>query len=77
MTKIQVLGPGCPKCEQILQNAKAAISEIGIECDIEKITDIQKIIEFGVMVTPALIIDGEVKITGKVPSKDEIIGLIK
>jgi len=77
MTKIQVLGPGCPKCEQTKQNAEAAVSELGIECEIEKISDIQKIIEFGVMVTPALVIDGEVKVVGMTPSKEEIIDLLK
>jgi small redox-active disulfide protein 2 len=77
MINIKVLGPGCPKCEQTLENAQMAVKELGIECDIEKINDIQKIIEFGVMTTPALVIDGEVKVVGKAPSKEEIIGLLE
>jgi len=70
--KIQVLGTGCPKCKQLTENAEAAAQEAGIEFEIEKVTDINEIMKFGVMVTPALAIDGEVKIVGKVASPDDI-----
>jgi len=69
---LQVLGPGCPKCEKLARNVEAAARELGIEYRLEKITDITKILDFGVMVTPALVVDGEVKVAGKVPSPEEI-----
>ncbi|HPO90840.1 MAG TPA: thioredoxin family protein [Victivallales bacterium] len=74
--KIQILGTGCPKCVQLTENAKLAISELGIDAEIEKITDINKIMSFGVMMTPALAIDNEVKSVGKVLTPDEIKKLI-
>jgi len=75
--KIQILGTGCPKCNQLYQNAKAAIEEAGIEADIEKVTDLARIMAFGVMVTPALVIDGQVKTSGKVPSVEDIKKMIR
>ena len=72
MKSVQVLGPGCPKCEKLKQHAEAAVSELGIEATVEKVSDIMKITSFGVMTTPALVVDGEVKIVGKVPSTEEI-----
>jgi len=72
MKNIQVLGPGCPKCEEMYQNVERCAKELDIEFQIEKVSDIQKITEFGVMMTPALVIDGDVKIVGKVPSDDEL-----
>lgn len=72
MTRIQILGPGCPKCKKLAENAQAAVAAAGIECEIVKVTDINEIMKFGVMMTPALAVDGEVKIVGKVPSPDEI-----
>jgi small redox-active disulfide protein 2 len=72
MKKIQILGTGCKKCNDLAETAKKAADSMGIEYELEKVTDIQKIMEFGVIVTPALVIDGEVKVTGKVPSVDEI-----
>ncbi len=76
MKKIQVLGPGCPKCNLLADNARAAVNELGIDCDIEKITEIDKIVSFGVMMTPALVVDGEVKVVGKAPSIEEVKELI-
>ena len=70
--KIQVLGTGCPKCEKLAKNAEAAVESAGVECEVEKVTDINEIMKFGVMLTPALAIDGQVKVVGKVPSSDEI-----
>jgi len=72
MTRIQVLGTGCPKCKKLAENAEAAVRIAGIECEIVKVTDINEIMKFGVMMTPALAIDGQVKVVGKVPSPDEI-----
>ena len=72
MKKIQILGVGCPKCNKLAENAKAAIQELGVECEIEKVTQINEIMKFGVMMTPALAIDGEVTMVGKVASVDEI-----
>jgi small redox-active disulfide protein 2 len=72
MKKIQILGTGCPKCKKLAENAEAAAKELGIEFEIEKVTDINEIMKFGVMMTPALVVDGDVKVVGKVPSTDEI-----
>ena len=72
MKKIQILGPGCPKCKKLSENAEAAAKDLGIEYTLEKVTDINDIMKFGVMVTPALAVDGQVKVVGKVPSPDEI-----
>ncbi len=64
--KIQILGTGCPKCKKLFDNAAAAIKESGVKCDLEKVEDIDKITDMGVMMTPALAIDDEVKVVGKV-----------
>jgi len=72
MRKLQILGTGCPKCKKLTENAEAAAQELGIDYEIEKVTDINEIMKFGVMVTPALAIDGDVKVVGKVVSPDEI-----
>jgi len=72
MRKIRILGTGCPRCKKLTENAEAAAKELGIEYEIEKVTDINEIIKSGVVVTPALKVDGEVKVVGKVPSTDEI-----
>ena len=70
--KIEILGIGCPKCKQLTANAQEAAKELGICAEISKVTDIAKITEYGVMMTPALAVDGAVVSTGKVLSKDEI-----
>ena len=70
--KIQILGPGCPKCKKLAETAEAAAKELGIEFELEKVTEIDRIIGYGVMMTPALVVDGEVKVAGKVPSVDEV-----
>ena len=72
MKKIQILGTGCPKCKKLAENAEAAAKDSGIECEIVKVTDINEIMKFGVMLTPALAVNGQVKAVGKVPSLDEI-----
>ncbi len=76
MKKIQVLGTGCPKCKKLAQNAEIAAKALGIEYEIEKVTDINNIMSFGVMMTPALAVDGRVKIVGKVPSPEDIEKMI-
>ena len=70
--KIQILGTGCPSCRKLAENAEQAAKEAGVDYEIEKVTDINEITAFGVMMTPALAIDGEVKIAGKVASPEEI-----
>ncbi len=74
--KIQILGTGCPKCKKLAENAEAAAKELGLEHDLEKINDINEIMKFGVMMTPGLAVDGDVKVVGKVPSVEEIKGLL-
>jgi small redox-active disulfide protein 2 len=76
MKLVQVLGPGCPKCEKLKKNAETAVQELGIEAVVEKVTDIGVITGFGVMMTPALVIDGEVKLVGKVPTAEDIKKLL-
>ena len=75
--KIQILGTGCPKCKQLAENAEAAAKELGIDFELEKVTSITDIMSFGVMMTPALVVNGEVKIAGKVPNQDAIKELLK
>jgi small redox-active disulfide protein 2 len=72
MKKIQILGTGCPKCKKLAENAELAAKQAGIEYKIEKVTEINDIMKFGVMVTPALVVDGQIKAVGKVPPPDEI-----
>ena len=74
---IQILGTGCTKCKQLTENAEAAARELGIDYQLEKVTDILKIIEYGVMTTPALAVDGKVKLAGKVASAAEIRELLQ
>ena len=76
MKKLQILGTGCPKCKTLTANAEQAANEAGIEYEIEKVQDINDIISFGVMSTPALVIDGKVVSSGKILSPEEIKKLI-
>ena len=77
MKTIQVFGTGCPKCEKLEANAKAAVEQLGIEAEVVKVRDINEIAEAGVMMTPALAVDGVVKISRKVADVDEIVGWLK
>jgi small redox-active disulfide protein 2 len=70
--KIEVLGTGCPKCQMLTKHAEEAVRELGFEGSVEKVTDIVEIASRGVMMTPALSIDGDVKVVGKVPTVEEI-----
>jgi small redox-active disulfide protein 2 len=72
VARIQVLGMGCPKCKKLAENTEAAVKELGLGGTVEKVTDIKEIMRLGVMTTPALIVDGKVRVAGKVPSVDEI-----
>ncbi|MBU0605851.1 MAG: TM0996/MTH895 family glutaredoxin-like protein [Candidatus Omnitrophica bacterium] len=74
--KIEILGVGCPKCKQLTANAEAAVRELNIAAEVSKVTDIGKITEYGVMMTPALALDGTIVSFGKVLSKDEIKKII-
>ena len=76
MKKLQILGTGCPKCQKLAANTEAAAKALGIEYELIKVTDINEIMKFGVMMTPALAVDGEVKVTGKVPEPDAIRDLL-
>ena len=75
--KIEVLGTGCPKCKKTYENAAEAIKELGIEAELVKIYDSVEIAKRGVLETPALAIDGEIKVAGRVPSKEEIKEMLK
>ena len=76
MKKIQILGPGCPKCKALADSVDAAARDLGIDYQLIKVTDIGEIMKFGVMMTPALVVDGEVKVVGKVPSADRIKNML-
>ena len=76
MKKLQILGTGCAKCEALKQATEKAAQTLGIPYELEKVTDLNRIMSFGVMMTPALVVDGKVKVSGKVPSVDEIKAMI-
>jgi len=75
--KIQVLGTGCPKCKKTAEAAELAVNELGIEAEIVKVTDLNEIMKFGVMLTPALALDGEVKVVGKVPTVEQVKAMLQ
>jgi len=77
MKKIQILGTGCPKCKKLAEAAEQVAKELGVEYELEKVTKIADIMKFGVMVTPALVVDGKVKVAGKVPTIEELKEMIK
>ena len=77
MIKIEVLGTGCPKCKKTIQNVQDAVKELGIQAEIVKVDDITEIINRGVMLTPAVFIDGEAKVMGRVAPVDELKKLLK
>lgn len=76
MKRIQVLGTGCAKCAKLKQHAETAARETGVDATVEKVEDINVITGFGVMMTPALAVDGEVKVVGRVPSVEELKQLL-
>jgi len=75
--KIQVLGSGCPKCKLLEASVRDAVTALGTAAEVEKVTEIDKIMDFGVMMTPALVIDGKVKSIGKVLTKEQVIAILK
>ena len=76
MKKIQILGTGCAKCKTLTENVRKAVDLAGIEAEIEKVEDIREIMKFNILMTPGLVIDGEVKVAGKVPSVDDLKKMI-
>lgn len=74
--KIEILGIGCPKCKQLTANTEEAVKELNIQAEIGKVTDLVKIMEYGVMMTPALAIDGKIVSMGKILTKEEIKKII-
>ncbi|HOU33447.1 MAG TPA: thioredoxin family protein [Synergistaceae bacterium] len=76
MKKIQILGTGCPKCKKLAEVAEAAARELGLEFELEKVTDIARIVDFGVMATPALAVDGQVLSAGKALTKEDVMKLL-
>ena len=75
--KIQIIGGGCPNCKQLENNVRRAVERLGVDIEIDKVTDSNEIMEMGVMITPAMAVDGEVKSTGRVLSPDEVIELLR
>ena len=75
--KIQILGTGCPKCRQLEANAREALRSAGLEASVEKVTDVNEIMNMGVIMTPAMAVDGVVKSAGKVLGKDEIARILQ
>lgn len=73
---IKILGSGCANCRKLEENAKKAVEELGIEANFEKVTDYKDIVSYGVMTTPALVVDGKVKLSGRVASSQEIKNLL-
>ena len=76
MKKLIVLGPGCPRCENLARLTRQAADQLGIPYELEKITDIKRFIEFGLMMTPGLVVDGQLKVQGRVPSLDEVKAML-
>ena len=76
MKKLQVLGPGCPKCVELAKRTDEAAKALGEDYEVEKVTELNKIMSFGIFMTPALVVDGKVKVVGKVPSVEEIKKMI-
>jgi small redox-active disulfide protein 2 len=74
--EIKVLGPGCPRCQETEKNVKEAVTESGLDAQVDKVTDVMEIARYGVFGTPAVVIDGAVKSVGKIPKKEEIKGWI-
>ncbi len=74
---VKILGSGCAKCNQLEQLARATVAELGLEARFEHVTEMEKIVGYGVMSTPALVVDEVVKVAGRIPGKDELIGWLK
>jgi small redox-active disulfide protein 2 len=77
MKLIQILGTGCPKCKKLEENTRLVLSRLGLDCEVSKVTDIQSIMGMGVMMTPALVVDGVVKSSGRIPTLDELAAMLQ
>ena len=75
--KLQILGTGCAKCNALMQATEQAAQSLGLPYELEKVTDLNQIMSFGVMMTPALVVDGKVKVSGKVPNVNELKSLLQ
>lgn len=75
--KIEVLGSGCAKCDELERVTAAACAQLGIDADIEHVSDMARILSFGMVMTPALVVDGDLRLSGRVPSVDEVAGLLE
>jgi len=74
--EIRILGTGCPKCHKLEEETRQAAAEMGLDCNIAKVTQMKDIMSYGVMLTPALVVDGEVKVVGRVPAREDIKKLL-
>lgn len=74
--KIEVCGPGCPRCKETIRRVEETLKELGTEADVKHVHDISKMTEYGVVMTPAIVIDGEIQVMGRIPEKSEIMGYI-
>ncbi len=70
--EVKVLGPGCPKCDMVEKRVKAALAELGLAADVEKVTDINRMMSFGILATPGLVINGKIKSMGRIPRVEDI-----
>ena len=77
MKRIKILGTGCPKCRQLADNVKVAADQLGVECELEKVTELSEIMQHGVMMTPGLVVDDEVKSSGKVLNVEQIKAMLQ
>ncbi|GAB4277101.1 MAG: thioredoxin family protein [Coriobacteriia bacterium] len=76
LMEIKILGTGCPNCQRLEANTREAVQRLGLEATFEKVTDPMEIVDYGIMSTPGLVVDGEVKVAGRVPDVDEIAGML-
>lgn len=76
MKKLQILGTGCPKCKKLHETTERVVKELGIDAEVTKVEDISEIMKFGIMMTPALAVDGVVKVFGRIPKLDELKAMI-
>lgn len=77
MVTLQILGMGCPRCKVLAERTEQAARELGLDCQVEKVTDIERISRFGIMSVPALVVDGELKMVGRVPSVEALKELLR
>lgn len=75
-TKLQILGTGCPKCRMLTEHTERAAQELGLDYQMEKVTDFDRILEFGIVATPALVVDGEIKVYGHVPTTARLVEML-